>query len=105
MWILGGDPGEEAGAQSIDQLKTLVTERGGEVTEAEPWGRRTLSYPIRKFSEGAYFLAKFSVAADKAPEIDRTLIADQSVIRHLLIRDEPQEKLHQSSKESAGGSD
>ena len=65
-----------------------IAEKGGEVKSVGLWGRRTLSYPIKKYSEGAYYLARFSIDAAAAPEINRALDSDQSVLRHLLVKEE-----------------
>ena len=86
MWILPGSSTDEEGAGSIETVTGLVTGQGGEMVSAEPWGRRTLSYPIEKNTQGAYFLAKFRIDGAKAQEIDRAVEADQSIIRHLVVR-------------------
>ena len=86
MWLLGSDADEEAGAASIEKVTGLITDNGGEVARSEPWGRRTLSYPIEDSSEGSYFLAYFTLDSTAAPAVERVLEADQSVIRHILTR-------------------
>ena len=88
MWILPGTTNEAEGEESIERIKSLVTERGGEVKSAALWARRTLSYPIQQNREGAYYLAKFSADASAVPEINSAMEADQTVLRHLLIKDE-----------------
>jgi small subunit ribosomal protein S6 len=89
MWLLPGSTTEAEGEESIERMKSLVTDRGGEVKSAALWARRTLSYPIQQNREGAYYLAKFSVDASAAPEINAAVEADQTVLRHILIKDEP----------------
>ncbi|MEX0762605.1 MAG: 30S ribosomal protein S6 [Dehalococcoidia bacterium] len=86
IWILGGNVSDADGAESIEKVKTLVSEHGGEVQQAEPWGRRTLSYPIRNYREGSYYLARFSADGNRAMDIERAVQSDQSVIRHLMVR-------------------
>jgi small subunit ribosomal protein S6 len=88
MWILPGESSEEDGTASVEKVSTLITDRGGEVKSAGLWGRRTLSYPIKKNSEGAYYLTRFSVDASATVEINRALESDQGVLRHLLIKEE-----------------
>ncbi|MBI4220715.1 MAG: 30S ribosomal protein S6 [Chloroflexi bacterium] len=85
MWILGADADEAAGKASIEAVSALVTQNGGEMIDAESWGRRTLSYPIKKSKEGTYFLAHFKLAQTAAPAFERSLNLNQDVIRYLLI--------------------
>ena len=86
MWILGGEASEEDGEASVARLSELVQGSGGEVTHTEFWGRRTFAYPIDKNVEGAYYLARFSAEPQAVGTVERAILADQAIIRHLLTR-------------------
>ncbi len=86
MWLLGSDADQEAGSASIEKVTQLIADGGGEVARSEPWGRRTLAYPIEDSREGSYFLTYFTLDSDAVPGVERALEADQTVIRHLLTR-------------------
>ncbi len=88
MWILPGTSSDEDGEKSVETIKSLITENGGEVNSAAPWGRRSLSYPIKKNSEGAYYLARFSIDPAATPKLTGVMDADQDILRHLLIKEE-----------------
>tara|TARA_Y100001936_G_scaffold58996_1_gene58194 strand:+ start:1721 stop:2089 length:369 start_codon:yes stop_codon:yes gene_type:complete len=88
VWILGGDAGEEQGTESLEKVTSLVTDAGGEVSSTDVWGKRTLAYPIQKNTEGFYLQANFELDGTKAPELERAIDADQSIIRHLLVREQ-----------------
>ncbi len=88
VWILGGDVDEEQGTESIEKITSLVTDAGGEVTGTDIWGKRALAYPIKKNSEGYYLQANFEIDGLKTQGFERAIYADQSIIRHLLVRDE-----------------
>ncbi len=89
VWILGNDAGEEQGAESVEKITSLVTDAGGEVSATDIWGKRTLAYPIQKNNEGYYLQANFELDGTKAQELEHAIDADQLIIRHLLVRDEP----------------
>ena len=89
MWILPGATSDEDGEKSVEAVSSLITENGGEIKSAALWGRRTLSYPIKKNSEGAYYLARFSIDASATPALSRAMEADQGILRHLIVKDEP----------------
>ncbi len=88
VWILGSDADEEQGTESVEKITSLVTDAGGEVSGTDVWGKRTLAYPIEKNTEGYYLQANFELDGVKVPEVERAIDADQSIIRHLLVRDE-----------------
>ena len=90
VWILGNDAGEEQGAESVDKITSLVIDAGGEISGTDIWGKRTLAYPIQKNNEGYYLQANFELDGVRVQELERAIDADQSIIRHLLVRDEPQ---------------
>ena len=88
VWILGGDVDEEHGTESIEKITSLVIDAGGEVIGTDIWGKRALAYPINKNSEGYYLQANFEIDGPQAQDFERAIYADQSIIRHLLVRDE-----------------
>ena len=88
VWILGSETDEEQATGSVDKITSLVSDAGGEVSGTDVWGKRTLAYPIQKNTEGYYLQANFEIDGAKAPELEHAIGADQSIIRHLLVRDE-----------------
>jgi small subunit ribosomal protein S6 len=59
---------------------------GGSVTEVVQWGKKKLAYPIKKFLEGHYVLAKLEMEATSARELETSLKLYDEVLRYLLIR-------------------
>jgi small subunit ribosomal protein S6 len=86
MFILAPDLEEEAVATATERVRSYVTSRGGEVQSLEPWGRRRLAYPIQRYHEGAYHIAKFSLGPEHADELDHSLKLNEQVIRHMIVR-------------------
>lgn len=71
---------------TTERVKSLVSARGGEVVDVQPWGRRRLAYPVKKFRDGYYAVAKLKLAPEAADPLDRSLRLTEPVIRHLLVR-------------------
>jgi small subunit ribosomal protein S6 len=59
----------------------------GEGTEVavNHWGKRTLTYPIRRKETGYYVVAQFDATADRLPEFERALKLDESILRFLMV--------------------
>jgi small subunit ribosomal protein S6 len=80
--------------QSDDDVGALVTKYremiengGGKITEEDNWGKRRLAYPIQKFNEGKYiFLFVESEGGVNWPPIERNLLQNEKVLRHLVVR-------------------
>jgi small subunit ribosomal protein S6 len=103
MWILGAEADDAAGAASIGTVSGLVTQQGGQMVDAEPWGRRTLSFPIKRNKEGSYFLAHFTMPRSQAPGFERALNANQDIIRYLLVIPDERVPGRRESKRSGPG--
>lgn len=86
MLILPSELEDGAAQDTIQRVRGYITTHGGEIDAFEPWGRRRLAYPIDHHRDGVYHLARFSLGSDRAPELDRTLLRNESVLRHLLVR-------------------
>jgi len=78
---------DDAGVEeTTERVRTLVTARGGEVTDLQPWGRRRLAYPVNRFRDGFCAVAKLKLEPTAAEPLERSLRLNETVIRHLLVR-------------------
>lgn len=79
------DEGLKAGT---DKYAGVISSGGGEITRLEKWGKRKLAYEIDDHSEGHYFLYRFRCENRVLDELGRQMRIDESVLRHLVVRDE-----------------
>ena len=86
VFILTPEANEGEVNAAIERVSAFITDRGGSVSEREIWGLRRLAYPINKFMEGIYVLAKFTLDANDVLALDRSLNTSEDVIRHLVTR-------------------
>jgi small subunit ribosomal protein S6 len=86
MYILRPELDEAAVAAAMDKVSTAVTSSGGEVTKAEPWGRRRLAYPIKQCRDGQYVLMQYKLDPKASTDLERALRLTEEVIRYLVIR-------------------
>jgi small subunit ribosomal protein S6 len=86
MYILRPELDEEAVTGSITKVSGMVTSNGGEVSKAEPWGRRRLAYPIKQCRDGQYVLMQYKLDPKLSTELERGLRISEDVIRYLIIR-------------------
>jgi small subunit ribosomal protein S6 len=86
MYILRPELDEETVTASIAKVSGMVTSNGGEVSKAEPWGRRRLAYPIKQCRDGQYVLMQYKLDPKLSTELERGLRISEDVIRYLIIR-------------------
>ena len=78
--------GEEDLAQFTDRLRESLTGLGGEVVSVENWGKRRLTYEIRKQREGSYVLLQIRAEPSVVREYERQLRLNESVLRFMTTR-------------------
>ena len=61
----------------------LVAETGGEIVHSNPWGLKSLAYPIQKKTTGLYWVLEYSAPSDFNEKLKIQLLRDESVLRHL----------------------
>lgn len=77
----------EADTESvIDTVRGWIENLGGAVTDVDRWGRRRLAYPIEDYREGYYVFLRMDMPPGKVNELERNLLLNERIIRHLVVR-------------------
>ncbi len=61
----------------------LVTANGGEVLHSNPWGLKSLAYPIDKKTTGLYWVMEYKAPTDFNEKLKIQLLRDESQMRHM----------------------
>ena len=64
----------------------LVTENGGSVVAENPWGLKSLAYPIQKKTTGLYWVIEYQALSDFNEKLKIQLLRDESVLRHMATK-------------------
>jgi len=86
LLVISPEVGEERMPDVLGRVGKFVTDRGGEVTATNPWGRRRMAYPIKRYLEGQYVLTNLRIDPRRAHEVEANLRLTEDVLRHMLIR-------------------
>jgi len=86
LLILDPNLDERTVAPSIDTFLNVIRQGGGSVESVDVWGKRRLSFEIRKNSEGIYAVINVRCASALVSELDRQLNLNESVLRTKIIR-------------------
>lgn len=88
IFILHPSLDEEAVKANVEKFKGVIENGGGVIDNVDSWGKRKLAYEISKVNEGFYTLVNFSAEADLPKELDRVFRISDSVIRHIIVKEE-----------------
>ncbi len=64
----------------------LVTDLGGSIVAENPWGLKSLAYPIQKKTTGLYWVLEYTAASDFNEKLKIQLLRDETVLRHLCTK-------------------
>jgi small subunit ribosomal protein S6 len=64
----------------------IVKDNGGSVVAENPWGLKSLAYPIQKKTTGLYWVLEYSALSDFNEKLKIQLLRDESVLRHLCTK-------------------
>ncbi len=70
----------------LEKFKSLVTKAGGQITNVDKWGRRRLTYPIKRHREGFYVLVIFQAPPTVLQELTQFYRVTDQVIRHMTCK-------------------
>ena len=70
----------------MEKYDQQIQRFGGKVVRVTDWGKRRLSYEIKKHAEGVYFLVEFEGHGELVKKIDNYLNLQSSILRHLTVK-------------------
>jgi len=86
MVILNANISDEEADASIAKIKELVTGQGGEVLKVEVWGRRKLSYEIKKQKKGLYVLLFYKTPAATVKKLEDFYKVSDAVLKYVVLK-------------------
>ena len=86
VYIFDSSLDEPAITEKLNRLHALLTKEGkGTITNVSHWGKRTLTFKIKKKDVGYYVVAEFQATGELLPEYERAVKLDESVLRYMLV--------------------
>ena len=84
MLIITPDHDETQTESVIENVKGII-ERNGNIVHIDNWGKRRLSYPIRKRSEGYYVVYVFECETSFVAQLNQALRVNEAILRHMIV--------------------
>lgn len=86
VFILPGDAQPQKVDDFVEKVKSLIVQKGGDVTLTEKWGRRRLAYPIGRQREGYYTFMQFNAEPSFVGELNQFFRVSEEVMRQLICK-------------------
>ncbi len=84
VFIVNPDLDETALNGLIERVKGWITTVGGTIAKVDLWGKRRMTYTIRKQREGQYVLVQADFEPSFTKELERNLRFLEPVLRFLI---------------------
>ncbi len=62
----------------------FIAENGGKAVHSNPWGLKSLAYPIQKKTTGIYWVLEYEAPSTFNEKLKIQLLRDEQVLRHLV---------------------
>jgi small subunit ribosomal protein S6 len=84
--IISPEADEDEVSKIVDRLTQSINSRGGAVEETKNWGKRKLAYPVKKFMEADYILARFKLMPKLIRELESEIGTIGDILRYLVVK-------------------
>jgi small subunit ribosomal protein S6 len=68
------------------KFSDFITDNGGNIVHQNPWGLRSLAYPIEKKTTGIYWVVEYKAPSDVNAKLEIQMNRDETVMRHMITR-------------------
>lgn len=85
LYIIPNNFTEEEAQKIHDKIKETITQKGGEISFEESWGKKKFAYPIDHFNHGYYNLVEFTSKRENVNDINYFLRFSDEVLRHQVV--------------------
>ena len=86
VFIVQPEMEEEPRNALVTKVTQTISDLKGTVQKVDPWGKRRLAYPIKKFLEGFYVLVQMEMPTSAVRPLERAIKLMEDIIRHLIVR-------------------
>lgn len=85
VFLIHPDQGEQAESM-LTKYRSIIRKHKGKIHREENWGKRTLSYPIKRHTKAHYILMNVEVVYKAIEEMASGFTFNDFVLRHLIVR-------------------
>src|SRR5437868_12423226 len=65
---------------------SFISEAGGKIVSENPWGLKSLAYPIQKKTTGLYWVLEYNAPSDFNEKLKIQILRDETVLRFMATK-------------------
>ncbi|MBL0136575.1 MAG: 30S ribosomal protein S6 [Chitinophagaceae bacterium] len=69
---------------SQKKYTAFIKENGGSIVHENPWGLKSLAYPIAKKTTGLYWVMEYSAPSSLNEQLKIQMLRDENILRHMF---------------------
>jgi small subunit ribosomal protein S6 len=86
IYILRPNTTNESVAEVNKRVRGIIETMGGTIIKVDNWGKRRLSYEVKKERKGIYLYWQYLAGADTVAEFERNMRMLDSVVRYMTVK-------------------
>ena len=88
VFIFSATLGKDELEKAVEDVQGVITKNKGEVTQVQTWGKRKLTFPIKKQFEGVYYIVDFQLPPPAVKKVEGIYKINDLLLRTLIVRKE-----------------
>lgn len=84
VFVVRPDLEQDAFKALVDRVTQRITDQGGTVEVVDTWGKRRMSFSLKKNREGVFVHTRFSLDPGKVAEVRRAVNLIEEVLRSII---------------------
>ena len=84
VYIVRPDLDADALKAVVDRMGQRITDQGGTVEAVDVWGKKRMTFTVKKYREGVFVHTRFALDPTKVEEIRRVVALTEDVLRSTI---------------------
>ncbi len=97
-FLIAPNLSEEEAEELTLKMAEVVSKRKGKMIEQDKWGKRRLSYPIKKFEEAYYVFFRYEADPSVPSELERLFKQTEAILRFMTLKKEKEARLRRRAR-------
>jgi small subunit ribosomal protein S6 len=102
--VINPDLNDEQTEALFLRIGQVIEAQGGEIVRLDKWGRRRMAYEIQRHHDGYYAFLEFRLESLHVREVERFLLVQENVLRHLATYRDPRAQAERRRREQEAAS-
>ena len=102
IFVLDPSLNDDAVIKITEKIAAFITEREGNITKQENWGKQKFTYQIRKKNEGTYIYFNYIAPPTIVEDMRRFLKYEEAVLRNITTKFEAVKRSRFVKKQKKG---